>query len=375
MLNFLSSKPENSKGRLYNEYDDQPYRSLFQRDRDRIIHSTAFRKLKQKTQVFIDNESDYYRTRLTHTLEVSQISRSLCRILELNEDLGECIALAHDLGHPPFGHNGEKVLNSKMENFFGFNHNEQTLRVITQLEKKYHQFDGLNLSWESVEGIVKHNGVFIDKIPKEIFDYNIINNLDLKKNPSIEAQIASLSDDIAYHNHDIDDAIRANLIDIEQIYEIKHFNKIINKIYKTFNDIDKSVLVSEVIRTSIKFMVEDIYEQTIKNINKNSIKSIIDVQNFTTFLVEMSEEMKNNGVEIKNFLYKNVYNHKKLEEKRKNCEKIIVKLFDHFCNNFSKLPNDWRNKEKILKKERIVCDYIAGMTDRYAYSQYKSINE
>ena len=184
MLKFLSSKPEFSKGRLYKEINDQPYRSHFQRDRDRIIHSTAFRKLKQKTQVFLENESDYYRTRLTHTLEVSQIARAISRNLDLNEDLCECIALAHDLGHPPFGHTGENILNYKMQNFNGFNHNEQTLRIITFLEKKYYDFNGLNLTWESLEGIIKHNGKIIDKVPFEINLYDKIHNLDIYKNPS-----------------------------------------------------------------------------------------------------------------------------------------------------------------------------------------------
>ena len=375
MLNFLSANPKTSKGRLFQELQDQPYRSPFERDRDRIIHSTAFRKLKQKTQVFIESESDYYRTRLTHTLEVSQITRSLCRTLKLNEDLGECIALAHDLGHPPYGHTGEKILNKKMINYGGFNHNEQTLRIITFLEKKYFNFDGLNLTWESLEGIIKHNGVFKNHIPVEIAKYNKLNDLNIDKNPSIEAQIASISDDIAYNNHDIDDSIRANLINIDDLYQMNHFYNIINKIYKKYKGINKSILLSEVIRLSIKLMVEDIIDKTIKNIEKNSINSIQDVYDYPNFLVSMSDKMKEECVDIKKFLYDKIYKNDKLENKRKISEKIISKLFDYYLSNFSLLPEDWKSKIEFTNKQKIICDYIAGMTDRYAALQYDLIND
>tara|TARA_B100000029_G_scaffold492465_1_gene553792 strand:- start:125 stop:1252 length:1128 start_codon:yes stop_codon:yes gene_type:complete len=373
MLKFLSSKPEFSKGRLYKEINDQPYRSHFQRDRDRIIHSTAFRKLKQKTQVFLENESDYYRTRLTHTLEVSQIARAISRNLDLNEDLCECIALAHDLGHPPFGHTGENILNYKMEKHNGFNHNEQTLRIITFLEKKYFEFNGLNLTWESLEGIIKHNGKIINDIPFEINLYNKAHDLHIHKNPSLEAQIAAISDDIAYNNHDIDDAIRADLISIEEISEINYFNEIIKKIKNRYNQIEKSILINEVIRFSIKLMVESIVEKTTQNININNIKKIKDVNNFPSFLVTMDEQMNINSKQIKEFLFLKVYKNTKIEEKRKNNEIIIEKLFNHYNQNFNLLPKDWVKKSDIMNKERIICDYIAGMTDRYAYLQYKLI--
>ncbi|MBG76673.1 MAG: Deoxyguanosinetriphosphate triphosphohydrolase-like protein [Alphaproteobacteria bacterium MarineAlpha5_Bin12] len=373
MLKFLSSKPEFSKGRLYKEINDQPYRSHFQRDRDRIIHSTAFRKLKQKTQVFLENESDYYRTRLTHTLEVSQIARAISRNLDLNEDLCECIALAHDLGHPPFGHTGENILNYKMQNFNGFNHNEQTLRIITFLEKKYYDFNGLNLTWESLEGIIKHNGKIIDKVPFEINLYDKIHNLDIYKNPSLEAQIASIADDIAYNNHDIDDAIRADLITIEEISEINYFNEIIKQIKNRYSQIEKSILINEVIRFSIKLMVESIVEKTTENININNIKKIKDVNNYPSFLVTMDDQMNINSKQIKDFLFLKVYKNVKIEEKRKKNEIIIEKLFNHYQQNFNLLPNDWIKKSDTMNKERIICDYIAGMTDRYADLQYHLI--
>ena len=373
MLKFLSSKPEFSKGRLYKEINDQPYRSHFQRDRDRIIHSTAFRKLKQKTQVFLENESDYYRTRLTHTLEVSQIARAISRNLDLNEDLCECIALAHDLGHPPFGHTGENILNYKMQNFNGFNHNEQTLRIITFLEKKYYDFNGLNLTWESLEGIIKHNGKIIDKVPFEINLYDKIHNLDIYKNPSLEAQIASIADDIAYNNHDIDDAIRADLITIEEISEINYFNEIIKQIKNRYSQIEKSILINEVIRFSIKLMVESIVEKTTENININNIKKIKDVNNYPSFLVTMDDQMNINSKQIKDFLFLKVYKNVKIEQKRKKNEIIIEKLFNHYQQNFNLLPNDWIKKSDTMNKERIICDYIAGMTDRYADLQYHLI--
>ena len=375
MLNYLSSKPEDSKGRLIIEAENPGDRSSFERDRDRIIHSTAFRKLKQKTQVFIESESDYYRTRLTHTLEVSQITRSICRSLGLNEDLGECIALAHDLGHPPFGHSGENSLNSRMKDNGGFNHNIQTFRIITELEKKYIEFNGLNLTWESLEGIIKHNGNFINLIPDELLSYSKKHNLELSKNPSLEAQVAAISDDIAYNNHDIDDAIRANLISIDELNEINYFNKIISSIYKKYNKIDDALLINEVIRISINLMIKDISLNTRENTLKYSIKTINDIKNHPNFLVTMSNEFLNHSKEIKKFLYKNVYNNIELENKRKKSELKIIELFDYFMNNFKTLPEDWRNKKNFMQKERIICDYIAGMTDRYATYQFKLLNE
>ena len=224
MFKHLASKPDNSKGRLYNELDDD-LRNPYERDRARVIHSNSFRKLKHKTQVFIESESDYFRTRLTHSLEVAQISRSICRLLELDEDLGETVALAHDLGHPPFGHIGEDALDESMKSFGGFNHNDQTLRVLTFVEKRHPHFDGLNLTWESLEGIVKHNGILSNNLPYHLKNYSKLHNLNLTNQPYLESQIASISDDIAYNNHDVEDAIRANLISLDDIAELSFFEK------------------------------------------------------------------------------------------------------------------------------------------------------
>ena len=237
MANILSADPQKSRGRLHPEYTEETKRTPFERDRDRIIHSSSFRKLKHKTQVFIESDSDYYRTRLTHSLEVAQIARSLCRAMKLNEDLGEVVSLAHDLGHPPFG---EKALNESMENFGGFNHNDQTLRVLTHIERRHPNFNGLNLSWESLEGIAKHNGLMINNIPYHTSNYNKIHNLHLKSNPYLESQIASISDDIAYNNHDVEDALRAGLISFDSLKDISYFDEIIRSINSLYRNIDES---------------------------------------------------------------------------------------------------------------------------------------
>lgn len=375
MFNYLAANPKSSKGRLHNEDHQETKRTPFERDRDRIIHCSSFRKLKHKTQVFIESESDYYRTRLTHSLEVSQISRSLCRAMNLNEDLGEVVSLAHDLGHPPFGHNGERALNNAMANFGGFDHNDQTLRVLTHMEKKYPNFRGLNLTWESLEGIVKHNGVIKEKKHSHIYKYNSKHNLNLDKNPHLESQIASISDDIAYNNHDVEDALRANLINLESLNEINYYREIIDKIKKDYGNIDSSIITYQMLRISISNMINDIIKTTNITLEKNNIVKINDVFNHKFFLINMSDEMKLNCNQIKEFLFNNVYNHDKLIKKRIEVEKIIEKLFNYFLVNFNSLPKDWLIEEKNESKHRIICDYISGMTDRYASKLYKSIYE
>ena len=374
MNNQLSAPLFNSKGRLYKENEDSfSSRLPYERDRDRIIHSNSFRKLKHKTQVFIESDSDYYRTRLTHSLEVAQIARSLCRAMNLNEDLGEVVSLAHDLGHPPFGHNGEKALNICMESYGGFNHNDQTLRVITKIEKRHPNFDGLNLTWESLEGIVKHNGVILSNIPFHINKYNNAHNLELNLNPHLESQVAAIADDVAYNNHDVEDAIRAGLIDLESLKELDYFDNVIKKLYIKFPKIENNLLTYQMLRTSISQMINDIIQHSTKIINQFNIKSIHDIKVHKNFLILMSEKMRNECLEIRSYLYKNVYLHPKLLKKRSNSEKIIFKLFEHFNKNFDKLPSDWLSKSETEVKQRIICDYISGMTDRYASKLYKSI--
>ena len=372
MFDHLAANSRKSKGRFYQELDSDNSRSPYERDRSRVIHSSSFRKLKHKTQVFIESESDYYRTRLTHSLEVAQISRSLCRLFNLDEDLGETVALAHDLGHPPFGHNGEKALNISMEKHGGFNHNDQTLRVITEIEKRHPNFNGLNLTWESLEGIVKHNGLIKQNIPFHIKAYNKKHNLLLSLQPHLESQIAAISDDIAYNNHDVEDAIRAGLLNISQLKENHFFNEIIYNLKGKYQDINDKLLMFQVLRNSMSLMISDIYDQTIKNIKINNHNSIEDIQKNQYFVVSFSKDMKKNCDTIKCFLFDNVYNHKSLKLKRQNVENIIIKLFKYFYINSTKLPLDWR-ANKDLPIERIICDYISGMTDRYASRLYKNI--
>ena len=376
MNNSLAASTFNSKGRLYNENEENlTNRTPYERDRDRVIHSNSFRKLKHKTQVFIESDSDYYRTRLTHSLEVAQIARSLCRAMNLNEDLGEVVSLAHDLGHPPFGHNGERALNLCMENYGGFNHNDQTLRVITKIEKRHPNFDGLNLTWESLEGIVKHNGVIVENVPFHINKYNKLHNLNLNYNPHLESQIASIADDVAYNNHDVEDSIRAGLINIESLKEVKYFSELIKKIYLKFPNITDNILTYQMLRLSISNMINDIIDNSTKLINVLNIKSLDDINKSKKFIILMSNEMKNECSEIRSYLYKNVYNHPKLLKKRSNAENIIFKIFDFYNKNFNKLPSDWFSKNETELKQRIICDYISGMTDRYATKLYKSIYE
>tara|TARA_Y100001970_G_C14182251_1_gene830468 strand:- start:459 stop:1583 length:1125 start_codon:yes stop_codon:yes gene_type:complete len=372
MFEHLAANSILSKGRLYKEFDEDNLRSPFERDRSRVIHSSSFRKLKHKTQVFIESESDYYRTRLTHSLEVAQIARSLCRLLHLDEDLGETVALAHDLGHPPFGHNGEKALNISMEKNGGFNHNDQTLRVITEIEKRHPSFNGLNLTWESLEGIVKHNGLINDDIPYHINIYNKKHNLSLSTQPHLESQIAAISDDIAYNNHDVEDAIRAGLLNISQLKENKFFNEIIYNLKDRYENINDKHLMFQVLRSSMSLMIRDIYFQTKKNIDEFNLFSFKDVENHSNFVVNFSSNMQDNCKTIKNFLFENVYNHKSLLLKREEVETIIIKLFNYFYKNSNKLPLDWLNNND-LPLERIICDYISGMTDRYASRLYKDI--
>ena len=375
MINYLSANAVNSKGRLFQELEEKTSRTCFERDRDRIIHSSSFRKLKHKTQVFLESDSDYYRTRLTHSLEVAQISRSLCRALQLSEDLGEVVSLAHDFGHPPFGHIGERALDESMSDLGGFNHNDQTLRVITYIEKKHPQFNGLNLTWESLEGIVKHNGIITNNIPYHTYNYNKIQDLKLYNNPHLESQIASIADDIAYNNHDIEDAIRAKLILLDALNDISYFKDINDYLRIKFKDIDVSLLTYQMLRESISKMVNDIINQSINNIKLKKIKSINDVYKNKKFTISMSENMKKDCILIKEFLYQNVYNHPKLREKRLKVENITKNLFKYYSNNFHLLPEDWFVQEKNEGKNRIICDYISGMTDRYASKLYKSIYE
>jgi len=361
-----------SKGRFKVE-KKTTLRNDFQRDRDRIIHSTAFRRLKHKTQVFVNTSGDHFRTRITHSLEVSQIARTLSKFFNLNEDLSETLSLAHDLGHTPFGHAGEEALNDCMKNYGGFDHNIQTLRIITILENRYYNFIGLNLTLETLDGLIKHNGPVnnktkFDKILGKNFFKNKIKFLD---NTSLEGQIAAISDDIAYNSHDLEDGLKSNLFKLNDLKNIPILNKIISKHRSKFTKYSVDLIVRQIIREIINEMVKDVIKTTEKNIKTNKIKNLKDVYNSEKKIVCFSYKMKKFDLEIKKFLKEKMYFHKNVKKKTNYGKKIIKKLFLIIIKNPKKYINI--KKYKNSKLERIICDYIAGMTDRYAINLYKKI--
>jgi len=364
--------PIKSAGRIHSE-PLSSLRSSYQRDRDRVIHSTAFRRLKHKTQVFVNTAGDHYRTRITHSLEVAQIARTLAKYFNLNEDLCETLSLSHDLGHTPFGHAGEDALNDCMKSFGGFDHNIQTLRIVTLLENKYYNFKGLNLSLETIDGLVKHNGrvlneeKFTNILGKNFFKSKI----NFLSSPSLEAQLAAISDDIAYNSHDLEDGLRAKLYTIKDLKKIPILSKIINRHKKFIKIKDKDLVLRQIIRETINEMVNDIILNTKKNIKKNKINSIKDIYNSKNLLVSFSKEMQLFDTSIKHFLKERMYFSKNVLKKTNNGKKIIKVLFLKIKKN----PSKFIKKSLYQKKniERSVCDFIAGMTDRYAINLYNSL--
>ncbi len=368
--------PSESRGRLYSEPSAES-RSAFQRDRDRIIHCGAFRKLEYKTQVFVNHEGDYYRTRLTHSLEVSQISRSIARSLNLNEDLAEALALAHDLGHTPFGHAGEDALDEAMKSFGGFNHNMQTLRILTHLERRYADFDGLNLTWETLEGTIKHNGPVKKPFYNILENYLKKNDLEVHTYASLEAQVASLSDDIAYNNHDIDDGLRAELFTVEDLMDVPLVGPVFRKVREAYPNIENSRLVHEAIRRMIHYMVQDVIDTTTKNIQAHRPESVDDVRQAGSALVEFSAEMIENNKALKDFLRQRMYSHYKVNRMTSKARRVVKELFAILYEEPECLPEEWRQvfENASDKNERavVVADYIAGMTDRYAMFEHRKL--
>jgi dGTPase len=385
--------PLHSRGRLFSE-EESNTRTAFQRDRDRIIHSTAFRRLEYKTQVFVNHEGDHYRTRLTHSLEVSQLARSICRTLGLHEDLAETLALAHDLGHTPFGHSGEDALAEMMESFGGFDHNAHTLRLITSLEHRYANFDGLNLTWETLEGVVKHNGPLIKRtpttiinkmlnraqgntVPRTILEYNSKHDLMLESFASAEAQVAAMADDIAYNNHDIDDGLRAGLFTIEQLDEVKGVGRIFREVRMQYPAIDEQRLIHESIRRLINRMVTDLITQTVQNIKNDRVEKVDDIRRMGKPLVEFSPEMQEINSSLKEFLMNNMYRHYKVNRMASKAKRVVKELFQFFLNEPQCLPTQWRSLAgggpKSAMTAMVVSDFIAGMTDRFALDEYRRI--
>jgi dGTPase len=376
-----------TKGRLFHE-EISNNRSDFRRDCDRIIHSTAFRRLEYKTQVFVNHEGDHYRTRLTHSLEVAQIARSISRNLSLNEDLSEALALAHDLGHTPFGHAGEEALRAAAEGLCGFDHNAQSLKVVTELEHKYAAFDGLNLTWETLEGLIKHNGPIIgnlrdktrfpnEKVHPVIAAIDKKMNLQLDKFPSAEAQIASFADDIAYNNHDIDDGLRAELFTIEDVKKLPIVGNMFRELSNEFPEIHESRLIHEANRRMINRMVVDLTRQTIKNIKDHNIQTVDDIRNLGEPIVAFSKGMQENVNTIKEFLLENMYRHYKVCRMTSKAKRLVTDLFTLLNNEPECLPNEWRQKveEAANANDRacVVVDFIAGMTDRFAIDEHKKL--
>ncbi|AIL64576.1 Deoxyguanosinetriphosphate triphosphohydrolase [Rickettsiales bacterium Ac37b] len=373
LLKSFASNSEFSKGRLYLENPPE-FLNNFQYDRGRLVNTTAFRRLEYKTQVFVNLEGDHYRTRLTHTLEVSHIARNISRILGLCEDLTEVIALAHDLGHPPFGHAGEEALNQAMSLFGGFNHNIHTFKILTELERCYAEFDGLNLTWEVLEGIAKHNG------PIKNFDQNNLiiqysrkHDLSLDKFSSLEAQVASLADDIAYTSHDIEDGIRAGFCDIEDFYQLPIVGNIFSEVAKNLHITEKRRIVYESIRRFTNVIIMDLIKHTNSNIKLFHIRDIQDVYNAPQYIVEFSDEIKHCHLTLKEFLFKNVYRHPEINIMSYKAKKVVSGLFEIFFNNPDCLPLEWQNKCDFNNKLQVadtISNFIAGMTDRFAIKEY-----
>ena len=369
--------PEQSRGRLHRE-PESPTRSVFQRDRDRIIHSTAFRRLEYKTQVFVNHEGDHYRTRLTHSLEVAQIARSVSRALGLNEDLAEAVALAHDLGHTPFGHAGEEALNEAMRPFGGFEHNDQTLRILTRLERRYAEFDGLNLTWETLEGTVKHNGPLVGiaaarPVPSTIAGYMREHDLELATWPSAEAQVAALADDIAYNNHDIDDGLRAYLFSVGDLDDVPLVGPVFREVRQKYPGIDETRLVHESIRRLIDHMASDLLAETRRRIAEGRVRSAADVRARGTATVAFSETMRANDKALKAFLFERMYRHYRVNRMSSKARRIVRELFQLLHDEPQCLPTEWRqlgDGSGTPATARVVADYIAGMTDRFALDEH-----
>ena len=368
--------PEASRGRFYSEPDSdiRGPRDIFQRDRDRIIHSIAFRRLRHKTQVFVAPDGDHYRVRLTHSLEVAQIGRTIARALGLNEDLTEALCLAHDIGHPPFGHAGEDALAEALKPFGGFDHNAQTLRTLTTLESPYPRWRGLNLSWELLEGLAKHNGP-VNNPGWALSAVNAERDLDLGRWPSLEAQIASVADDIAYDNHDIDDGIRAGLLTIEQLAELPFITFRWQLILSRYPDVKPAHLVSELIREQIGIMVNDVIDATRSRIADKNIQTVEDIRNSDGAIGGFSANMAEQERSLKRFMYQNLYHHPKQNAAADEAKRVVSELFAAYSVDPSQMPDEWRNTLPPTEPDRSrhVADFLAGMTDRYAQNSHKQI--
>lgn len=358
-----AAKSGKTKGRKYQE-EPHPYRTHFQRDRDRIIHSTAFRRLEYKTQVFVNHEGDHYRTRLTHTIEVAQISRSIARALRLNEDLAEAIALVHDLGHTPFGHSGEEALDEIMVNYGGFEHNRQSLRVVDVMEEKYPKFPGLNLTFEVREGIIKHETIYDQPIPPEFNPQEVA---------TLECQIVNLADEIAYNCHDIDDGLASGILKEEDLHQVELWKHLYGEVKAEYDSLNFFQMRNEIVRKMIDKQVSDVINETTRRIAKYRVNTLEDVRNFEEGILSFSQEMKKKNSQLKMFLFDNMYRHYRMIRMADKAKRIIKQLFDIYLNDVDQLPPTTRNRVKEGNRMQAISDYIAGMTDRYALQEYKKL--
>jgi len=370
-----SAYSEHSRGRQYAE-DSPSYRSEYQRDRDRIVHSVAFRRLEYKTQVFVNHEGDLFRTRLTHSIEVAQIARSIARELDLNEDLTEAISLAHDLGHTPFGHSGQDTLNACMRDYGGFEHNLQSLRVVDVLEQRYADFPGINLTFETREGILKHcsrkNAAKLGDVGQRFIE---------GRQPGLEAQLANLADSIAYNNHDVDDGLRGGLITVEQLRESRLFAIQCETVSKMYPQLDGRRIINETVRRMINYLVVDLIETSRDRLHDSGVRSIDDVRNYPEPILMHSDAVAKESLELKQFLRRNLYEHYRVLRMSKKAERVISKMFQAFMEDYRILPTQYHEQSAELSDNSenrlagIVADYIAGMTDRFAINEYRRLFE
>ncbi len=378
---IYATRHEDSRGRYFEELRSAS-RTPFQRDRDRIVHSTAFRRLKQKTQVFVAHEGDHYRTRLTHSLEVAQIARSVARTLGLDEDLAEALALAHDLGHPPFGHAGEDQLDECMADYEGFDHNAQTLRLVTKLEVRYPNYDGLNLTWEMLEGLVKHNGPVMDAetrfedLPAAFRQFPQLMDLEPHQFAGPEAQVAALADDIAYNNHDIDDGIASGLFRVDDLMELPIVGDTFRAVQFEYPQLNERMVTYESVRRLIGIWITDLTSETLRRVDLHKPQSAADVRAMDVPLVAFSEELEIRQRALRAFLYERMYKHYKVNRMRSQAKRILKELFQVFMREPDTLPPPWREdamQSNDVKRARIVCDYIAGMTDGFAMEEHRKL--
>ncbi|MBC7987589.1 MAG: deoxyguanosinetriphosphate triphosphohydrolase [Sphingomonadaceae bacterium] len=371
-----AADPAASRGRLHPEPGGETRgpRDAFQRDRDRIIHSVAFRRLRGKTQVFVAPDGDHFRVRLTHSLEVTQIGRTLARALELNEDLTEALCLAHDIGHPPFGHAGEEALQATLADHGGFDHNAQTLRMLTRLERRYPRWRGLNLSWETLEGLAKHNGPVIEP-GWALADIDADHGLALDSHASLEAQIAAVGDDIAYDNHDIDDGLRAELFTFEALREVPLVSEAAERIAGRLPDLAPPLLIAEIVREQIGLMVNDVLDETRRRLAEDDVLSATDVRSAGRQIAAFSPEMAARERALKDFLYAHMYEHPRVAEIGAIGQQVVARLAEAYRADPSLLPPEWRDELPDADPWRVrhIADFIAGMTDRYAIARYREI--